>query len=105
MQIERQAQGSVPYTRSFPQVRGGTCEHCGVIDNTQPAEVQYTLCPHFQGLGKLRCSYCPESKNPDEVIKFQKLEVHGHPTNPGMVVVVCDSYECSGKHLARFKQN
>ena len=101
--IERQGSVSVPMTRKYPKVTGGICEHCGVMDNLQPSEVQYTLCPHFKDIGMLRCSYCDESKNPVEVIKSAEINIHGHPDNPDKLVVVCDSYECSQKHLARFK--
>lgn len=101
--IERQGQSSVPVTRYYPKVTGGICEFCGVIDNKQPSEVQYSLCPHFKSIGLLRCSYCDETRDPVEVIKSAEMNIHGHPDNPERLVVVCDSFECSQKHLARFK--
>jgi hypothetical protein len=101
--IERQGSVSVPYTTAYPQIRGGVCEHCGVIDNLQPSEVQYRLCPHFRDMGEIQCSYCPEGRDPVDVIKKHAINVHGHPDKPDTVVVVCSSYECSEKHLARFK--
>ena len=87
----------------YPEVRGGVCAFCGVIDPNQPSTVQYLLCPHFKPVGELRCSYCDETKDPDDVIYKSTMKVHEHPDNPDKLVVVCDSYECSGKHLARFK--
>ena len=102
-QIERLGSVSVPITRSYPKVVAGVCEYCGIIDSLQPSEVQYSLCPHFKGVGILRCSYCDESINPVEVIKNRTLNMHGHPDNPDKIVAVCDAYECSQKHLARFK--
>lgn len=103
--IERQGQKSVPYTEYYPQVRGGICEFCGVIDPNQPSQVQYKLCPHFRALGELRCSYCDESKNPEEVVYKSTLNIHGHPDNPNKLVVVCDDFKCSQKHEARFSMS
>lgn len=100
--VERQGQQSVPFTKYYPQVRGGHCEHCGVIDPNQPSHLQYKLCPHFRGM-ELRCSYCDASKDPEEVNGRAVLNIHDHPTSPGLLVVVCDSYTCSEKHLARFE--
>jgi len=100
--IERQGAISVPYTHHYPKVIGGTCEWCGVKDPVQPAYMQYRLCDHFKDMGELRCSYCPESANPEDVIYHSTLNIHDHPDKPNQVVVVCDSYNCSEKHLARF---
>lgn len=101
--IERQGSKSEPYTEHWPQVRGGTCEFCGTLDANFPAEQQYKLCPHYRGM-QLRCSYCDESKDPDQVIGHSVLNVHGHPDNPDKLVVVCDSYNCSRAHEARFRR-
>lgn len=101
--IERTGGVSVPYTHRYPEVRGGICEWCGVKDPNQPSQVQYLLCDHFKNIGELRCSYCDESKDPNDVIYKHTLNIHDHPDNPNKLVVVCDSYECSEKHLARFK--
>ena len=103
MQIERQGAVSVPITQSFPRVIAGVCEFCGILDNTKPSEEQYTLCPHFRHIGLLRCSYCDESRDPVDVIKSAEMNIHGHPDNPNKLVVVCDNFTCSQKHLARFK--
>ena len=101
--IERQGSRTVPVTRRWPQIRGGICEYCGVIDPKVRAEDQYKLCPHFRGLGQLRCSYCDESKNPDDVISHSVLNVAAHPDNPNKLIAWCNSYECSRKHEKRFK--
>lgn len=103
MQIERQGQVAVPVTRLYPKVIAGVCEHCGIMDNLQPSEVQYKLCPHYKTVDVLRCSYCDESRDPIEVIKSATMNVHGNPTPGGPAIVVCDSYECSQKHEKRFK--
>lgn len=106
-EIERQGQKSEAYTKMYPLVKGGQCDFCGVIDSNQPAEFQYKLCPHFRGMD-LRCSYCDESKNPVEVNGRSWLKIHDHPSDRDMygrpkLVVVCDSFKCSEKHLARFQ--
>lgn len=103
--IERQGQSSEPYTRRLPQVRGGICEYCGVIDPSVPSEHQYKLCPHYRDIGQLRCSYCDDSKNPDDVIGHSILNVAESPDDPSKLVVWCDSYECSRAHEARFKKS
>lgn len=103
MTIERQGSRSEPYVRRFPQVRGGICEFCGVLDPNTPSEFQYKLCPHYRGQ-QLRCSYCEENKNPDEVISRSTMNVAEHPDRAGVMIVWCDSYDCSRKHEARFKR-
>lgn len=103
MRVERQGNRSEPYTRRHPQVRGGVCEYCGVIDGNYPSQHQYKLCPHYRGM-QLRCSYCPENKDPDEVVTHAVLNVAEHPDNPNTLIVWCDSYECSRAHEARFKR-
>lgn len=102
MMIERQGLRSEPHTYRFPEVRGGICEYCGVMDGNVDSQNQYKLCPHFRGM-QLMCSYCPSTKNPDEVIKRSTLNIHRHPQNPETLVVVCDSFECSDKHIKRFQ--
>jgi len=104
-QIERQGSQSVAYSYMYPRVISGICEFCGPIDPLSPSEVQYQLCPHFKGIGELRCSYCPDNISPLDVIKQRELKVHVHPDNPSKLVVVCDDYKCSQKHLERFKIN
>lgn len=101
--VERQGARSEPYTRRWPQVRGGICEYCGVMDSNVSSEHQYKLCPHYRGL-ELRCTYCEEDKNPDEVIYHANMNVAEHPDNPDTLIAWCDSYTCSEKHLKRFQR-
>lgn len=101
--VERQGARSEPYTRRWPQVRGGICEYCGVIDKNVSSEHQYKLCPHYRGM-QLRCSYCDESKDPDQVVYHACLNVAESPENPNELVVWCDTYDCSRKHERRFKR-
>lgn len=103
--IERQGGTSEAVTARWPEIRSGICEFCGVIDRNLPSTEQYKLCPHFRNFGQLQCSYCDESKNPDDVIYHSVLHVAGHPTIPDKVIVWCDSRECTDKHNARFKVN
>ena len=100
--IERQGVRGAPAVHHYPQVRGGTCEFCGTIDPNYAAEQQYKLCEHFRGQD-LRCSYCDEAKNPNDVIGHAVLNIYDHPTQPNTLVVVCDSYECTRKHQQRFE--
>lgn len=102
--IERQGDLSVPYTRRYPQVRGGTCEFCGVLDKNVPSEHQYKLCPHYRGM-QLRCSYCDATKDPDQIVYHSNINVAEHPDNPDKLIVWCDSYECSRAHEARFNRS
>lgn len=108
--LERQGNISAPYSRRYPQVRGGTCEWCGVQDGTKPAEIQYTLCPHFRDLklsrdNPLRCSYCDESQNPNDIVYRSILNVAEDPSDPYSIIAWCNSTKCSDKHLARFSKN
>lgn len=103
MQVERQGQGSSQSSRRFPQVRGGICEFCGVLDGNVPSQYQYKLCGHYRGM-QLRCTYCPENKDPDDVIAHADLNIAEHPDNPNKLVVWCNSYDCSHAHEARFKR-
>lgn len=103
MQIERQGSSSSPVTRRFPQVRGGICEYCGVLDQNVPSQFQYKLCPHYRGK-QLHCTYCAESKDADDVIYHAALNIAEHPDHPSKLVVWCDSFDCSKAHLARFKR-
>ena len=107
-QMERQGGKTVPYTKMYPLIRGGQCDFCGVLDKNQPATYQYKLCPHFRGMGDVECSYCDPSKDPVEVIRYSVMKIHDHPYEKDAMgrptlVVVCDSYECSTKHRARFE--
>lgn len=102
MRIERENEAGVPVTRRFPQVRAGTCEFCGVIDPKYPAQYQYKLCPHYRGQD-LWCSYCPGSKNREEVVAHSIMNIAESPDGTKLIVW-CDSLECSDKHMKRFGQ-
>lgn len=88
-------------SRKFPTIYGGVCEECGVIDNNQPGEAQYKLCKHYQGRD-MRCSFCKESADHDEVIRMSTLLVKEDPYAPGQLVTLCGSYECTRKFEAKY---
>lgn len=104
LRVERAGAQAEPMVHHFPQVRGGVCEWCGVLDSNTPSQYQYKMCPHYRGMN-LRCSYCPAEKDPDEVVRSTKLEIVEHPDRPGVMIVVCSSYECEKKHQERFRQS
>lgn len=105
MQLERQGAKSVPLTRMLPRVIGGVCEFCGVVNPGALSQEQYLFCPHFKGIGELRCSYCPETADPVEVIRKSNIKVHEHPDRPGTWIAVCDSYTCAKAHTERFENS
>ncbi len=102
--VERQGDIGAPSSVRHPQVRGGICEYCGVLDNNQPSQSQYKMCPHYRGM-QLRCSYCPPQKDADDVIGHTTLNIADDPYNSDVLIVWCDSTECSGKHIKRFTVN
>jgi len=113
MQFERQGSRSEVYVRKYPDIVGGVCEFCGIVNSNAPAEEQYRIthvanCPYaaIGGTpGIIRCSYCPDNADPIEVVKRARITVHEHPDRPNQLLAVCDSYNCSQKHLQRFKKN
>jgi hypothetical protein len=103
MRVERAGTISAQYSTRWPQIRGGTCEFCGVLDPNVPAQYQYKLCPHFRGM-TARCTYCPENKDPDEITYHANMNVATHPDNPGTIIMWCNSYACSDAHIKRFNK-
>lgn len=102
MEVERVGGLSSGVTVVFPQVRGGICDWCGVLDPNTPSQFQYKLCPHYRGK-QLACSYCPSTKDVDDVIYHSNMRVLQHPDNPRKLIVHCDSYECKKKHEERWQ--
>lgn len=104
MRVERAGTVSAQYSTRWPQIRGGTCEFCGVLDPYTPAQYQYKLCSHFRGM-TARCTYCPENKDPDEIVYHSNMNVATHPDNPGTIIMWCNSYACSDAHIKRFSRS
>lgn len=88
-------------TRSFPTVKGGICDYCGVIDPNYPGQVQYKLCPHYKGMN-LRCSFCKESADHDDVVRMSAMLVKEDPYRPGTLVTLCGSFECTRKFKQKY---
>lgn len=97
MDVERVGDLSSGVTVVYPGVRGGVCEYCGVLDPNVPSQFQYKLCAHYRGK-QLSCSYCPRTKDVDEVIGHTVLRVLQHPSQPNKMIVCCDSWDCRKKH-------
>lgn len=102
--IERKGGVTSPIVDKYPTVRAGICDRCGVLDPNVESVNQYKLCGHYRGM-QLACSYCPSTKNPDEVISKAILEVYGSPLNKDELVVVCNESVCLDKHYKRFQAN
>lgn len=102
--VERQGSRAEAYVHHYPEVRGGVCEWCGVIDKNVESQHQYKLCPHYRGQ-QLACSYCPATKEPDDVNRKSVLHITDSPTDPNALIVVCDAYECTKLHQERFQRN
>lgn len=94
-------QASVPMSYRFPRVLGGQCEHCGTIDKNVDGKYQYKLCPHFKDMS-LKCVFCPESKDHDEVVRQSEMLVMQDPQNPTRLLTLCKSYDCSRKFEQRY---
>lgn len=104
MRVERQGSQSEPFVHHYPDIRGGTCEWCGVLDRNVPAQYQYKLCPHYRGMDA-RCTYCPQHKNSEEVVLNSAMKVLEHPDKPGTLIMMCNSYDCARAHEQRFRRN
>lgn len=100
--VERQGDAGSAAVHHHPQVRGGICSFCGVLDPNVESQYQYKLCPHYRGL-QLRCTYCPQAKDSDDVNYHAVLNITEHPDNPDKIVVCCNAYDCVRKHEERFK--
>lgn len=103
--LERQGAFNSPVTERYPEIRCGICTKCGVLDSHVPSEHQYKLCPHYRGMGEVRCSYCPDTKDPVDVMKSHMLQVAASPHDPSTLIAWCNSYDCSRRHLERFQKN
>lgn len=97
LEIERVGGQLSGVTYEFPEVRGGVCTYCGVMNPNLPSTQQYKLCRHYAGK-QLACSYCPQGKNADDVIEHSTLRVLLHPRDNRKLIVHCDSFNCLEKH-------
>lgn len=104
MQIGRTGEGTTLSSRRFPDIRGGVCEECGVIDNTKPGDVQYKFCKHYAGMD-MKCSFCKETANHPDVVRQSTMVVREDPYSPGQLVTLCGSYECTRKFEQKYHIN
>ncbi len=101
MRLTPRGASNAPMSRRFPRVIGGTCEFCGTLDSYQPGQYQYKLCEHYRGMD-LKCVYCPQAKDQEEVVRNSTLNVAEHPYHPGELIIWCGSFECSKAHEQAF---
>lgn len=104
MKIGRTGDGANIASRQYPDIRAGTCEYCGVINNNYSGDVQYKFCPHYSGM-EMKCSFCKESANHPEVVRMSKMIVREDPYLPGQLVTLCGSYECTRKYENKYHLN
>lgn len=101
MRLTPPGSSSAPMSRRFPEIRGGQCEACGTIDPNVPGDQQYKLCPHYKGMS-MKCVFCPDSKDHDEVVRGSKMIVMEDPYNPNNLLTLCGAYECTRKFEKKF---
>lgn len=103
-QIERKGGTSSPVVGVYPTIRAGICDRCGVLDPNVEGHQQYKLCEHYRGK-EMGCSYCANTTDQTEVVRYSILKVFDSPDNPNELVVVCDASMCLDKHYKRFNPN
>lgn len=101
MRLTQPGESNDLQSRRFPWIYGGVCEECGVIDNNYPGNVQYKLCKHYKGMN-MKCVFCKESADHDEVVRMSSLKVIEDPYAPGNLVTLCGSYECTRKFEQKY---
>ncbi len=104
MKLSRPGESSAPVSRRFPEIRGGVCEHCGVIDRNYPGDQQYKLCQHysrFRDVG-VKCTFCKEGDDHDQTVRMSRMLVMEDPYLPGNLIMHCGKYECQRKFEKRF---
>ena len=101
MQLTPPGMSSSPMVKTYPRILGGTCEYCGTVDQNYPGEVQYKLCPHYKDMD-MKCIFCPLTKDHSEIVRNSIMKVIEDPRNPGHLVTLCGSYECTQKFEKMF---
>jgi len=104
MTLTRPGEANVPHSRIFPRIKGGTCEECGVIDPNYPGSVQYKFCKHYKGRD-MRCVFCKDTADHEDVVRMSDMKVFEDPYNPGTLVTLCGSYECTRKFEQKYHIN
>lgn len=88
-------------TRLHPRIIGGVCEYCGVLDSNVEGKYQYKLCKHYKDR-EMKCSFCKESADHDDVIRQSTLLVKDDPYNPGFLVTLCGRFDCTRKFEEKY---
>lgn len=101
LRLTRPGESSELLARSFPNIKGGVCDYCGVIDKNVPGHLQYKLCPHYQGM-EMKCTFCKETADHTDVIRMSDLIVKEDPYAPGNLVTLCQGYECTRKFRQKY---
>lgn len=78
----------VPQAINMPDINSGMCEYCGT---------KYSDCQHYKGVD-IHCTYCQRS----DIIGERKLVVKALADKPGVLIVVCNDYNCVKKHRDRY---
>lgn len=100
--MSRQGDNPVPYVQRWPDIRGGVCEYCGILDSNIPSQYQYKLCQHYRDVGTVRCNYCDATKDPDDVAYHSNMTMYENPLDSSELIALCNSYSCTEKHEKRF---
>ena len=101
MRLTPPGESNTLVSRAFPWIYGGVCEHCGVIDPNKPGDEQYKLCKHYKGMD-MKCVFCKENADHGEVVRMSSMKVIEDPYQPGTLVTLCGSYECTRKFEQKY---
>lgn len=101
LRLSRPGESSELQSRAFPWIYGGVCEACGVVDSNYPGHVQYKFCKHYKGM-EMKCVFCKENADHQDVVRMSSMKVIEDPYNPGALVTLCGSYECTRKFEAKY---
>ncbi len=101
MKLTKPGESNELVVRQFPWIKGGVCDYCGVIDPAYPGHQQYKLCQHYQGRD-MKCVFCKETADHDDVIRMSQMKVIEDPYAPGHLATMCGSYECTKKFRAKY---
>lgn len=101
MRLTQPGQSNELVVRQFPWIKGGQCDYCGVVDPNYPGDQQYKFCMHYASRN-MKCVFCKESADHDDVIRMSSMKVIEDPYAPGNLVTMCGSYECTRKFEQKY---
>jgi len=103
LSVERRVDTGFPEAEKFPNIRGGVCDFCGIVNKSTLSRLQYTECEHYKGL-ELKCSYCPPGTDFEDVIEHRMFSVFEYPKGSGSLTICCDDIRCRDSHHKRFNK-